>query len=67
MPLAEEALEVVEQTYLALLQHPLDKWRAENQRVLARLRWFIAKATNREEEDVQNEFEDRAVAIRRMV
>lgn len=64
MRFREEALLVAEETYLALLQHPLDAWRFSNQSVLGRLRDFIAKTTDRDEEEVQNEFESRAASIR---
>lgn len=54
-------LAVAEQTYLALLSHPFDAWRVRNQAVLSGLLSFIAKATSRDEEAVQNAFEEAAL------
>ena len=52
-----DALEMVEATYLALLTRPLDGWRIKNQRIYCMLRTAIAEATGRSDEDVQDEFE----------
>lgn len=52
-------LNEAEAVYLALLAHPLDEWRADNQRVLAIMRRVIAKMTGRSEQEVQEHYENR--------
>jgi hypothetical protein len=59
---AWEGLAAAECAYLAFLEPPYDARRARNQRALCLLRDFIAKATGRSSEDVQNDFESRALA-----
>lgn len=49
--------------YLTLLQLPHGACRARIQAILAGLRDEIASVSGRTPEDVQNEFEDRAVAL----
>jgi len=56
---APDGLEAAEAAYLALLGRQ-DIWRVHNQRVYCMLRDFIANATGREAEDVQDDFEQRA-------
>lgn len=57
---APDGLEVAEAVYAAMLNHPHDLWRVKNQHEYCALRDFIAKATGRTAEEVQNEFEERA-------
>lgn len=59
---APDMLTVLSATYLALLRHPHDAWRIENQGTLSDLRNVIATATGRDEQDVQDDFEFRANA-----
>lgn len=59
---APTGLAVAESTYLALLKMSHDSlWRTFNQKVYCDLRDFIADATGRDGEEVQNEFEQRAM------
>ncbi|MFL9582408.1 hypothetical protein [Stenotrophomonas sp. AB1(2024)] len=60
---APEGLEVAVFVYEALLRHPVDAWRirADGQKSLCLLRGFIAKATGRSEQEVQ-EFHEGVVA-----
>lgn len=65
---APEGFETAEATYLALLQMPAtSRWRIQNQAVLARLRDYIAEATGRGPEEVQDEYEERALLARQGV
>ena len=61
---APDGLEIAYTAYLALLGHPFDKWRLENQAVLAGLRDYIAKATGEEPQVVQEGCEAAADALR---
>lgn len=58
---APDGLKAAEMAYLHLLKTPHDALRIKGQDTLVALRDFIAKATGREAEDVQNEFESLAV------
>lgn len=58
---APDGLHAAELAYLHLLKIPHDRLRLKGQVTLCALRDFIAKATGREEEDVQNEYESRAL------
>ena len=62
MAAAPDGFDAAGAAYLAILQSPMNKWRAEvgMDGTLAMLRDFIAKATNREPQDVQAEYERRA-------
>lgn len=51
------AVDLASSVYLALLSHPHDKWRTQNQAVYCALRDFIAHETGRDAEDVQNGYE----------
>jgi hypothetical protein len=51
---------VLESIYRALLRHPHDKWRAENQWVYCWVRDEIAARARLPEDEVQNHFEAEA-------
>lgn len=55
-----EGLEAAEIAYLALCKHPHDSWRCHNQLALIVLRDYIANATGRTAEEVQNKFSEKA-------
>jgi hypothetical protein len=55
----KEAIAVVEDAYLLMLQIPMGGLRMRNQNILARTRDFIASSTGRTSQQVQEEFEDR--------
>ena len=57
---APAMVKALETAYLALLQHPLDLWRIQNQPLLCTLRDTLAECTGQSGEDVQNEYEARA-------
>src|SRR5574340_1494433 len=54
---APDGLKAVEMAYLHILRTPHDRLRVEGQSTLCALRDFIAVATGRTDEEVQNEFE----------
>ena len=54
---AEKAEALIEDSYLAMLEHPMDLWRINHQQLLGRLRDAIAAATGESIENVQNRFE----------
>lgn len=55
-------LAAAEEAYAAILQIPMNHWRISNQSTYCALRDFIAEATGRTSEDVQNEYEAAAIA-----
>jgi hypothetical protein len=57
---APEGFAVIESAYIAILKHQHDVWRIKNQRLLADMRDYIAKATNQEPEAVQDYYEAKA-------
>lgn len=60
----EQALEVLKQAYMLLLQMPHGKVRARNQEALCALLHAIAKETGHEAQEVQDSFESMALQIR---
>lgn len=52
--------EFLESVYLALLKHPLDAWRAENQRLYCDVRNELADCLGVSAEEVQETYEDMA-------
>lgn len=51
---------LLEAVYMALLRHPHDKWRAENQALYAALRDSIASREGADSQSVQDWFEQEA-------
>ena len=52
-----KVLAMAEQNYVALLKHPHDKWRIDNQHALCNARELVAMLTGKTGEQVQNRFE----------
>lgn len=55
-------IEEAQIVYRALLDHPMDTWRLENQHVLSILCKVIAQMTESSERDVQDYYEDEMAA-----
>jgi hypothetical protein len=53
----DDAVMVLSAVYVALLRHPHDKWRAENQSVYAEIVDALARATGQPPYNVQTMFE----------
>lgn len=62
--LEAQMLAAIEAAYLHLLQTPHDTLRIQNQWTFCLLRDAICAATGREPQDVQDDFEERALKIR---
>lgn len=60
---APDGYNAAELAYLVMLQMPHDALRIKSQVVLCALRDFLAAATGRESEDVQDEYEARALGL----
>jgi hypothetical protein len=61
---APTGFSTAEETYIALLQMPHNAERMRLQPILCKLRDYIAEATGNDIEDVQNEYEERALTGR---
>ena len=60
----KDSLELAEEAYVAILRHPHDTWRLKNQALYCTLRDFIADHTGMDSEEVQDEYESRAIEQR---
>ena len=55
-----ESIEVIKETYLALLKLPICSWRINNQRIYCKLRDAIADFEGRSIQEIQEEYETKA-------
>lgn len=61
---APDLLQALEAGYIFALNHPHDAYRARNQETLCAMRDAICKATGRDSQDVQEDYEERALIAR---